>query len=255
MSCSRSIAAQIEAQIAQAEGIAARIRRSSTAPSATSRATPIWSPRARPPPVNLDNAKTQADIFRGAIKADQAALENLQGPAQLLHHPRADLRAASARPSSRSATSCGRPTPTPLATINQIAPVYVSFTVPQRSLPDLRDAHGRRRPPRVEAIDPGQQRARDRPGHDDREYGRSDHRHGDGARHHAEQERSAVAGHAGRRRSSPCATRTRSPFRRRRAASARPAPSCSSSRTARPRCSRSRSTRTVGRDTGDRDRA
>ena len=28
----------------------------------------------------------------------------------------------------------------PLATINQMAPVYVSFTVPQRNLPDIRKA-------------------------------------------------------------------------------------------------------------------
>ena len=28
----------------------------------------------------------------------------------------------------------------PLATINQIAPIYVSFTVPQRMLADLREA-------------------------------------------------------------------------------------------------------------------
>ena len=53
----------------------------------------------------------------------------------------------------------------------------------------------------LEAIVPGDRRARDRPGHDDREHGRSGDRHGDGPRHHAERGRSAVAGHAGQHRS------------------------------------------------------
>ena len=46
----------------------------------------------------------------------------------------------------------------PLATINQIAPIYVSFTVPQRNLPDVRDGdRGRDRD--LEAVVPAATRA------------------------------------------------------------------------------------------------
>ena len=45
----------------------------------------------------------------------------------------------------------------PLATINQIAPIYVTFTVPQRSLPDLRQALAAETAT-VEAIIPGETR-------------------------------------------------------------------------------------------------
>ena len=60
----------------------------------------------------------------------------------------------------------------PLATINQIAPIYVSFTVPQRNLPDVRAALAAETAT-LEAIIPGSERARDRAGHDGREHRRS----------------------------------------------------------------------------------
>ena len=50
---------------------------------------------------------------------------------------------------------------TPMATINQMAPVYVSFTVPQKNLPDIRQALAAKTA-RIEAIMPGDQEARRR---------------------------------------------------------------------------------------------
>ena len=46
----------------------------------------------------------------------------------------------------------------PLATINQMAPVYVTFTVPQRTLPDVRQAVSAESAT-VEAIVPGEPRS------------------------------------------------------------------------------------------------
>ncbi len=89
--------------------------------------------------VNLDNAKTAADILIGTIKADQSALDNLkvQKSFTLIRAPFAGRVGAAnvkvgnfVRPADLS----------PLAVINQMAPVYVAFAVPQRVLVDLRES-------------------------------------------------------------------------------------------------------------------
>jgi len=91
------------------------------------------------PVLNLDNARTAASTFRAAIKADQGALENLK--VQLSY---CTIRAPISGRISAAAVKAGnfvRATDaTPLATINQIAPIYVSFAVPQRNLPEVRTA-------------------------------------------------------------------------------------------------------------------
>ncbi len=103
---------------------------------------------------NLDNAKTQADVFRAAIKADTAMLNNLK--VQLSY---CSIRAPISGRISAAAVKVGnfvRPADTAsLATINQLAPVYVSFTVPQKVLPDIRQALGAETAT-VEAIIPGE---------------------------------------------------------------------------------------------------
>ena len=67
-------------------------RRSSTAPSATSRRYTDLVAKSATPVVNLDNAKTQADTFRAAHQGRPGGARKSEGAAQLLHHPRADLR-------------------------------------------------------------------------------------------------------------------------------------------------------------------
>ena len=102
-------------------------------------------------------------------------------------------RGASAWLRSRSATSSGKPILTPLATIIQTAPVYVTFALSQGYLPESapgadqrkRDHRGR---------DPGRPAARERPGDHDREQRRRADRHGAGSRHHAERGRVAWPG-------------------------------------------------------------
>ena len=53
--------------------------------------------------------------------------------------------------------SCAPPMPSPIATIIQTAPIYVTFTVAQRSLPDLRRALAAESAT-IEAVIPGDDR-------------------------------------------------------------------------------------------------
>jgi RND family efflux transporter MFP subunit len=107
--------------------------------------------------VNLDNAKTAADILIGTIKADQSALDNLkvQKSYTLIRSPfsgrigGANVKVGNfVRPADL----------TPLAVINQMAPVYVTFTVPQRVLVDLRESMAKGESA-VTATIPGHQRS------------------------------------------------------------------------------------------------
>jgi multidrug efflux system membrane fusion protein len=130
---------QVRAQIAQAEGVVARDKAQlEGAERDIARFTDLVAKSATPV-VNLDNAKTQADIFRAAIKADGATLDNLK--IQLGY---CTIRAPIDGRISAALVKVGnfvRPADiTSLASINQIAPVYVSFTVSQDRLPNIRQA-------------------------------------------------------------------------------------------------------------------
>jgi multidrug efflux system membrane fusion protein len=89
--------------------------------------------------VTLNNAQTQANISRASADSNKAALEGLK--VQLSY---CTIRAPISGRISMAMVKVGniaRQADTgPLATINQLAPIYVSFTVPQRSLPDVRTA-------------------------------------------------------------------------------------------------------------------
>jgi membrane fusion protein, multidrug efflux system len=129
----------LEAQIEQAEGQLARdTAQLEGAERDVRRYTELVAKNATPI-VNLDNAKTQTSIFTAAIKADEAQVRNLR--VQLSY---CTIRAPISGRISQAAVKIGnfvRSADTaPIATINQIAPVYVSFTVPQRNLPDIRQA-------------------------------------------------------------------------------------------------------------------
>jgi RND family efflux transporter MFP subunit len=130
---------QVLAQIAQAEGVVARDRAQLEGAERDIRRYTDLVAKSATPVVNLDNAKTQADIFRAAIKADTALLDNLK--IQLGY---CEIRAPIDGRVSAASVKVGnfvRPADTAsLATINQIAPVYVSFTVSQDVLPNIRQA-------------------------------------------------------------------------------------------------------------------
>ncbi|MGX9393486.1 efflux RND transporter periplasmic adaptor subunit [Nitrobacteraceae bacterium UC4446_H13] len=132
-------ARQIDAQVEQAEGTLARDRAQLAGAQRDLNRYSELIGKGATTQVNLDNAKTQADILIGTIKADQASLDNLrvQKSYTLIRAP-FDGRISAA---NVKVGNFVRPADTaPLATINQMAPVYVTFAVPQAVLGDLRDA-------------------------------------------------------------------------------------------------------------------
>ncbi|HEY8335252.1 MAG TPA: efflux RND transporter periplasmic adaptor subunit [Tardiphaga sp.] len=130
---------QIDAQIEQAEGTLARDRAQLAGAERDLKRFSDLIGKGATTQVNVDNAKTQADILGGTIQADQSALDNLR-----VQKSFTTIRAPFAGRISAANVKVGnfvRPADTtPLATINQMAPVYVSFAIPQRILGDLREA-------------------------------------------------------------------------------------------------------------------
>jgi RND family efflux transporter MFP subunit len=130
---------QIDAQIAQAEGTLARDQAQlAAAQRDLARYTDLVAKGATTQ-VNLDNARTAADTAIATIKADQGVLDNLK-----VQKSYTLIRAPIGGRISAASVKVGnfvRPADTaPLATINQMAPVYVTFAIPQRVLSDLREA-------------------------------------------------------------------------------------------------------------------
>src|SRR5665647_1296227 len=132
-------ARQIDAQIEQAEGMLAKDRAQLEGAQRDFRRYTDLVGKGATTQVNLDNAKTQADVLIGTIKADQSALDNLK-----VQKSYTVIRAPFSGRISAANVKVGnfvRPADlTPLAVINQMAPVYVSFAVPQRVLVDLRES-------------------------------------------------------------------------------------------------------------------
>ena len=106
--------------------------------------------------INLDNSKTQVSTFEGAIEADQALIENLK--VQIGY---CTIRAQISGHVSMAAVKAGNVVRqadlAPIATIIQTAPVYVTFSLPQRNLPELRAALANESA-NIEAIVPGDPR-------------------------------------------------------------------------------------------------
>jgi RND family efflux transporter MFP subunit len=132
-------ARQVDAQIEQAEGTLAKDQAQLEGAQRDHRRFSDLIGKGATTQVNLDNAKTQADILIGTIKADQSALDNLK-----VQKSYTIIRAPFSGRISAANVKVGnfvRPADTaPLAVINQMAPVYVTFAIPQRVLVDLRDA-------------------------------------------------------------------------------------------------------------------
>jgi RND family efflux transporter MFP subunit len=129
----------IEAQIAQAEGNLARDNAQLAGAERDLRRNSELLVKGAGPQLNVENSKTQADSFSAAVKADLAALENLK--VQLSY---CSIRAPISGRISQAAVKIGnfvrQADTAPIATINQLAPIYVTFTVAQRLLPELRIA-------------------------------------------------------------------------------------------------------------------
>jgi RND family efflux transporter MFP subunit len=152
-------ARQIDAQIEQAEGMLAKDRASLEGAQRDLRRYSDLVGKGATTQVNVDNAKTSADVLIGTIKGDEAALDNLK-----VQKSFTTIRAPFAGRISAANVKVGnfvRPADTaPLAVINQMAPVYVTFAIPQRVLVDLRDAM-KTGGSRVIATIPGHERSED----------------------------------------------------------------------------------------------
>jgi membrane fusion protein, multidrug efflux system len=146
----------IEAQIKQIEGNIARDRAQLEGAERDVRRYTELVAKAATPQTNLENAQTQVGTYSGALKADQAALENAK---VLLSY--CTIRAPISGRISQAAVKVGNFVRAadilPIAVINQMAPVYVSFTVPQKSLPDVRHAIAAETA-NIEAVIPGEPR-------------------------------------------------------------------------------------------------
>src|SRR6202163_4935111 len=150
---------QIDAQIEQAEGTLARDRAQLEGAQRDLRRYTDLVTKGATTQVNVDNAKTQSDILIATIKANQAALDNLK-----VQKSYTIIRAPFSGRISAANVKIGnflRPADTaPLAVINQMAPVYVTFAIPQRVLVELREAMASGSS-RVIATIPGHQRSED----------------------------------------------------------------------------------------------
>src|SRR3954451_25084597 len=148
---------QIEAQIEQAEGVLAKDQAQLEGAQRDLKRYGELIGKGATTQVNLDNAKTAADILIGTIKADQSALDNLK-----VQKSYTLIRAPFSGRISAANVKIGnfvRPADiAPLAVINQMAPVYVTFPIPQRVLVDLREAMAKG-DSRVTATIPGHQRS------------------------------------------------------------------------------------------------
>jgi multidrug efflux system membrane fusion protein len=146
----------LEAQIAQSEGNLARDRAQLAGAERDLRRYSELAAKCATPQTNVDDAKTQVDMFAAAIKADLAALENLK--IQLSY---CSIGAPISGKISQAAVDVGNVVRSadnvPVATLNQMAPVYVTFAVSQRNLPGVRGALAEGFGS-VEAIVPGETR-------------------------------------------------------------------------------------------------
>jgi membrane fusion protein, multidrug efflux system len=89
--------------------------------------------------VTLNNAQTQVNVSRALADSNKATLEGLR--VQLSYCTiRAPIAGRISMANVKAGNIVRQADTAALATINQVAPIYVSFTVPQRSLPDVRAA-------------------------------------------------------------------------------------------------------------------
>lgn len=106
------------------------------------------------PIVTLNNAQTAVNVSRATAESNRAQLENLRVQLSFCAI-RASIPGRISMANVKVGNFVRQADTTPMATINQMVPVYVSFPVPQKSLPDIRKAIGAETAT-VEAIVPGE---------------------------------------------------------------------------------------------------
>jgi RND family efflux transporter MFP subunit len=129
----------IEAQIKQTEGVLTAARAQlEQATRDVERYTELVAKNATTQ-VTLNNARTQVNVTTAAVEEKSGQLEVLR--VQLDYTTiRAPISGRASMASVKVGNFVRQADPTPLATIIQTAPIYVTFALPQRSLPELRQA-------------------------------------------------------------------------------------------------------------------
>jgi RND family efflux transporter MFP subunit len=133
-------ARQMEALIKQAEGVLARSRATLELNDLDVKRKETLARQEATSQALLDTARANVATWRAQIKSDEAALENLK-----VQRSYYDIRAPITGRIGVATLKVGNlaragEAGQVLATINQINPIYVAFPVPQRLLPELRDA-------------------------------------------------------------------------------------------------------------------
>ncbi|MET0732376.1 MAG: efflux RND transporter periplasmic adaptor subunit [Casimicrobiaceae bacterium] len=108
------------------------------------------------PIVTLNNAQTQVNISKATAESNRAQLENLKVQLSFCTI-RASISGRISMANVKIGNFVRQADTSPMATIVQTAPVYVSFTVPQRNLPDIRKAIAAETAT-VEAVIPGDEK-------------------------------------------------------------------------------------------------
>lgn len=106
--------------------------------------------------VTLNNAQTQVNVARALAESNRATLENLKVQLDFTKI-RAPISGRMSQASVKVGNFVRAADAASLATINQVSPIYVSFSVPQKTLPDVRRAL-QAETAAVEAIVPGETR-------------------------------------------------------------------------------------------------
>jgi membrane fusion protein, multidrug efflux system len=108
------------------------------------------------PIVTLNNAQTQVNVSRATAESNRAQLENLKVQLDFCTI-RAPISGRISMANVKVGNFVRQADTSPMATIIQTAPVYVSFTVPQKVLPEIRQALAAETAT-IEAIIPGEQK-------------------------------------------------------------------------------------------------
>jgi RND family efflux transporter MFP subunit len=108
------------------------------------------------PIVTLNNAQTAVNVSRATAESNRAQLENLKVQLSFCSI-RAPISGRMSMANVKVGNFVRQADTSPMATINQMVPVYVSFTVPQKNLPDIRRAISAETAT-IEAIIPGEEK-------------------------------------------------------------------------------------------------
>jgi membrane fusion protein, multidrug efflux system len=90
--------------------------------------------------VTLDDAQTTADMLTATVKQDEANLDNLRAQRSYYDIPSPTTGRVGISGVRPGTVVRAADTGAPLATVNQMSPIYVTFGVPERYIPDLRAA-------------------------------------------------------------------------------------------------------------------